>query len=141
LARRRARLPVDTHGCQPPSLRRTRERSFGGVGFLVERSVAATSTHVSVRDPPAAGTRRRKFADDHRDVPLKDLADLGGWPSPRTIIEVGQASDGEAVRGAQKRRKVGGHGEEGTLRTHTPSRTRGAYTPRTPPREGFPHGR
>lgn len=31
---------------------------------------------------------RPKFPDDFRDVPLKDLADLGGWAIPRTILEV-----------------------------------------------------
>lgn len=30
---------------------------------------------------------RRKFADEHRHVPLKDLADLGGWATARTILD------------------------------------------------------
>ncbi len=51
---------------------------------------------------------RRKFADDHRHVPLKDLADLGGWETPRTILEVYQGSNLDAMRQAQQcRRGVG----------------------------------
>ena len=50
----------------------------------------------------------RKFADDHRHVPLKDLADLGGWETPRTILEVYQGSNLDAMRQAQQcRRGVG----------------------------------
>lgn len=49
---------------------------------------------------------RRKFADEHREVPAKDLADLGGWKTPRTISEVYQGADLEAMRRAQERRKT-----------------------------------
>lgn len=36
---------------------------------------------------------RRKFADEHRHVPLKDLADLGAWATARTILELYQGSE------------------------------------------------
>lgn len=49
---------------------------------------------------------RRKFADDLRDVPLKDLADLGGWATPRTILEVYQDSDLGAMRRALENRNA-----------------------------------
>lgn len=48
---------------------------------------------------------RRKFADEHRGVPVKDLADLGGWATPRTILEVYQDSDLGAMRAAQQKRE------------------------------------
>ena len=56
---------------------------------------------------------RRKFADDLRHVPLKDLADLGGWSTPRTILEVYQGSDLDAMREAQGRRRAVGGGVAG----------------------------
>jgi len=48
---------------------------------------------------------RRKFADEPRDVPLKDLADLGGWKTPRTILEVYQSSNLDSMRKAQQQRR------------------------------------
>lgn len=55
---------------------------------------------------------RRKFADDLRHVPLKDLADLGGWSTPRTILEVYQGSDLDAMRRAQQQRRTSASGGE-----------------------------
>lgn len=49
---------------------------------------------------------RRKFADEHREVPAKDLADLGGWETPRTISEVYQGADLGAMRRAQENRQT-----------------------------------
>lgn len=49
---------------------------------------------------------RRKFADEHRDVPAKDLADLGGWETTRTISEVYQGADLGAMRRAQENRQT-----------------------------------
>lgn len=49
---------------------------------------------------------RRKFADEHRDVAPRDLADLGGWDTPRTILEVYQDADLDAMRDAQQRRRT-----------------------------------
>lgn len=48
---------------------------------------------------------RRKFADEHKDVPLKDLAQLGGWKTEQTILKCYQGSDLEAMRRAQERRQ------------------------------------
>lgn len=49
---------------------------------------------------------RRKFADEHRDSSLKEVADLGGWKTPRTISEVYQGADLDAMREAQERRRT-----------------------------------
>lgn len=49
---------------------------------------------------------RRKFTDEHREASAKDLADLGGWKTPRTIAEVYQSANLEAMRRAQERRKT-----------------------------------
>lgn len=49
---------------------------------------------------------RRKFADEHRDVAPRDLADLGGWDTPRTILDVYQDADLDAMRDAQRQRRT-----------------------------------
>jgi hypothetical protein len=48
---------------------------------------------------------RRKFADEHEEVPLKDLARLGGWKTEQTILTCYQDSDLSAMRRAQERRR------------------------------------
>lgn len=48
---------------------------------------------------------RRQWADEHREAPLKDLADLGGWKTPRTITEVYQGRDFDSMREVQEKRK------------------------------------
>lgn len=48
---------------------------------------------------------RRKFADELRDAPLKDLANLGGWKTERTILQCYQGESLEAMREAQKQRQ------------------------------------
>ena len=47
---------------------------------------------------------RRKFATDLKRVPLKDLADLGGWKSPQTILTCYMQSDEGTMREALDRR-------------------------------------
>lgn len=47
---------------------------------------------------------RRKFADELREVPLKDLADLGGWKTEQTILKCYQGSDLGSMRRAQEKR-------------------------------------
>lgn len=47
---------------------------------------------------------RRKFADEHKEVPLKDLARLGGWKTEQTILTCYQDSGLDAMRRAQERR-------------------------------------
>jgi integrase len=42
---------------------------------------------------------RRAFANALRDVPLRDLKDLGGWKSARTVVEIYQ----QGSEGAQRR--------------------------------------
>jgi len=52
---------------------------------------------------------RRKFANDLRKVPLKDLAQLGGWKDVRTIILCYMGEDMDAMRAAlASRRAYGG---------------------------------
>lgn len=53
---------------------------------------------------------RRKFASDLRDLPLKDLADLGGWEQTETIVQCYQNRDEERMREALARRESGGDG-------------------------------
>lgn len=48
---------------------------------------------------------RRQWADEHREAPLKDLSELGGWATPRTIIEVYQGRDFDSMRSVQEQRK------------------------------------
>ncbi|MFZ5625225.1 MAG: tyrosine-type recombinase/integrase [Gemmatimonadota bacterium] len=51
---------------------------------------------------------RRKFATELKDIPLKDLCDLGGWKSPQTILACYQESDEDTMRRAlANRRPVG----------------------------------
>jgi integrase len=47
---------------------------------------------------------RRAFANDLRDVALRDLKDLGGWKSERTVVSVYQQTSEAAQRRALQRR-------------------------------------
>lgn len=49
---------------------------------------------------------RRKFADELREASTKEIADLGGWKSPRTVSEVYQGSNLDAMREAQRQRRT-----------------------------------
>lgn len=54
---------------------------------------------------------RRKFANDFRELPLKDLAVLGGWKDTRTIVQCYQQGSEERMREAianRPRRAAGG---------------------------------
>jgi integrase len=54
-----------------------------------------------------AHAMRRMFASEMKDTPLKDLAYLGGWKSPQTLLTVYQQPDEETQRAAlAKRRSV-----------------------------------
>jgi integrase len=55
---------------------------------------------------------RRRFADQLRGVPLKDLATLGGWLSTRMPVEVYQSSDVDAQRAALAQRRPIAKGAE-----------------------------
>jgi len=48
---------------------------------------------------------RRKFASELREVPLRDLCDLGGWKDPDTVVRVYQRSSEEQLRRALERRR------------------------------------
>lgn len=47
---------------------------------------------------------RRKFADELREVPLKDLARLGGWQTEQTILKCYMEADLDSMRRAQEQR-------------------------------------
>ena len=48
---------------------------------------------------------RRKFATELKDMPLKDLSDLGDWASPRTVLTCYQQPDQVTQRQALKARR------------------------------------
>lgn len=47
---------------------------------------------------------RRKFATELKKAPLRDLAYLGGWKSPQTVVLVYQQPDEETMRQALEQR-------------------------------------
>ena len=47
---------------------------------------------------------RRLCAREAKDLPLKDLAYLGGWKSPDTLLKLYQRADEETMRKGLKRR-------------------------------------
>ncbi len=47
---------------------------------------------------------RRKLATDHKDGSLRVLCELGGWKSPRTVLECYQQADLESQRGLRASR-------------------------------------
>jgi integrase len=50
---------------------------------------------------------RRQFASEMRDVPLRDLAHMGGWRNAQTIVSVYQVPDEERQReGLAQRREL-----------------------------------
>ncbi len=61
---------------------------------------------------------RRKFANDLRHVPLKDLASLGGWKDTQTLLKCYLKEDEQAMvdalesrRAPYTRRPAGGNGD------------------------------
>jgi len=48
---------------------------------------------------------RRKFANDLRHVPLKDLASLGGWKDTQTLLKCYLKEDEEAMVEALRSRR------------------------------------
>ncbi len=49
---------------------------------------------------------RRMFANDLRHVPLRDLAALGGWKEPTTVLKVYQSADEATMRAALDSRPI-----------------------------------
>ncbi len=47
---------------------------------------------------------RRKLATDYKDGSLKVLCELGGWKSPKTVLESYQQADLESQRALQAAR-------------------------------------
>ncbi len=50
---------------------------------------------------------RRRFATDLKQIPLRDLCDLGGWKDPDTVVRCYQATDEEDLRRAITSRTSG----------------------------------
>ena len=48
---------------------------------------------------------RRRFGTDLKDVPLRELCDLGGWKDPDTVVRCYQRSDQQDLREALARRR------------------------------------
>lgn len=76
--------------------------------FLVHRwwlwaEEAAELTHV-----PTLGWHglRRKFGEELKGVPLKDLCALGGWLDPGTVVRCYQRPDDVTMRRALEARRV-----------------------------------
>ena len=49
---------------------------------------------------------RRKFATELKEIPLKDLCELGGWESPDTILTSYQSADEATMREALRARRT-----------------------------------
>jgi len=49
---------------------------------------------------------RRKFGEELKGVPLKDLCALGGWSDPQTVLRCYQRADEATMRGALDARRV-----------------------------------
>ena len=50
---------------------------------------------------------RRRFATDLKDIPLRDLCDLGGWKDPAAVVICYQQADEDDLRAALKSRRSG----------------------------------
>ena len=50
---------------------------------------------------------RRRFATDLKQIPLRDLCDLGGWKDPDTVVKCYQTADEEDLRRAISSRTSG----------------------------------
>jgi integrase len=48
---------------------------------------------------------RRRFATEYKDIPLRELCDLGGWKDPDTVVRCYQHSEEEDLRRAIERRR------------------------------------
>lgn len=56
---------------------------------------------------------RRQFATELKDAPLKDLAYLGGWKDPKTLLTCyQQADEGTQRRALESRRRLKAGGLE-----------------------------
>lgn len=49
---------------------------------------------------------RRNYASEHREVPLRDLCDLGGWKDHHTVVKCYQGPNEATMRKAQAKRQV-----------------------------------
>ncbi len=78
-----------------PCSRGTLDRMFGRAEALLATEVQPGMRWHSLR---------RKLATDHKDGSLKVLCELGGWKSPKTVLECYQQADLESQRGLQAAR-------------------------------------
>lgn len=49
---------------------------------------------------------RRQFATDLKNIPLKDLCELGGWKDPSTVLKCYMKADEETMRNALEQRRA-----------------------------------
>lgn len=103
LRARMAAAPVIGEGWLFPSLRRPGQ-PLEPTAFV--RWWREATEKAGLPQVPGEGYHgfRRKFATDLKGVPLKDLADLGGWKSPQTIVTCYMQSDEATMRQALERR-------------------------------------
>ena len=83
-----------------------------GAGFMSKRSSTRAASHsVTAALGWPAGERfgyhslRRQFASELKDTPLADLAYLGGWKDPQTILKCYQRPDSDTMRRALEQRR------------------------------------
>lgn len=68
-------------------------------------SAVAKRAKVSLPEGARWHSLRRKFATELKDIPLKDLCDLGGWKDAKTVLSCYQRPDEERMREALLRRR------------------------------------
>jgi integrase len=60
-------------------------------------TVAEKTAKVPKLDGSLWHSYRRKWASEHKHLPLKDVAAAGGWKDVNTLLEIYQHSDDESV--------------------------------------------
>lgn len=73
---------------------------------------------------------RRAFANTLRDVPLRDLKDLGGWKTERTVVSIYQQPSESAQRAALSSLAAPAGPATGTTNGHSPRAGRRRTKPR-----------
>ncbi len=76
----------------------------------LDKWFAEATRHAGVSLPQHARwhSLRRKFATELKDLPLKDLAYIGGWKDPKTLLECYQQPDEARMRDALALRRLFG---------------------------------
>ncbi len=77
-------------------------------------SAVAKQAKVSLPRGARWHSLRRKFATELKDIPLKDLCDLGGWKDAKTVLTCYQQPDEQRMREALLARRPFGAGQVST---------------------------